>query len=108
MDMVTPALAPGASVVTTEKAGRLIMTVSLSAGGRFVNGMSRTSISGGDCLILNLEGICNLSDNRIMLDFVQFRSPMKVKMKESKASFQGLTSKLAPKMLDRNKVGLHE
>jgi hypothetical protein len=54
-----------------------------------------------------MEGICNLGSNLIMLDFIQFRTSIKVKMKEIKANFPGLTGKLAPNPMRRTKVGTH-
>ena len=94
-------------IVTTKEADREIMTASLSAGGRFVNGMSRKWISGCDGRTSKMEGICNLCNIRIMLDFVQFRSPMKVKMKVSKVSSPRLTGKPVPKTTGRSEVGTH-
>ena len=58
-------------IVTTREAGRKIMTASLSAGGRFVNGMPTTSAWGWGYRTLQMEGICNLSTTPIMLDFIQ-------------------------------------
>jgi hypothetical protein len=57
-------------IVTTREAGCKFMTASLSAAGRFVNGMPTTlPFSPKNCAD-QMEGICNLPSNPNMLDFV--------------------------------------